>query len=240
MATETLSCRYHGGTFTRESRRGRKPAGCSDDNPCTKANSPTVGKGATKQPAKPMSAREAGETMERVGKAVQRHAKPEKPSKAPKSASASMEKAKQAKDTLEARDWECVGRAFKGVDRAELTATRGEEMIYAVWEDGRLAQPMSYTLWAGEEDTMPARKLPFDPDSTTDEELAEKLLGVKVKWWNRIAQAAETAVCGKTSLSIERVFTSTGAGTDRIIKFSDPETKQFRAFHLSALMRVGK
>lgn len=34
MAVKTIQCREHGGTFEIESRRGRPPVRCTDDNPC--------------------------------------------------------------------------------------------------------------------------------------------------------------------------------------------------------------
>lgn len=42
MAIKTYKCNVHGGLFKRESRRGRPPTRCTDDNPCSRVHATEV------------------------------------------------------------------------------------------------------------------------------------------------------------------------------------------------------
>jgi hypothetical protein len=76
--------------------------------------------------------------------------------------------------------------------------------------------------------------LPLDPDLLTDEEAAKFFRGQTVRWYNRMSRNAETAMVSRQS--VVRVTRWEGEVT---ISFCCPVTG-FRAFHLSAVLAVGR
>lgn len=85
-------------------------------------------------------------------------------------------------------------------------------------------------------DTTPSKmRLPFDPETATEREVIDALLGKGVAWHNRFRQVPETAMVGRDPRSV-RVEEQNG---QRVVLFCCPATG-FRAFRLSALTRVGR
>ncbi len=76
--------------------------------------------------------------------------------------------------------------------------------------------------------------LPLDPDLLTDEEAAKYFRGKSVRWYNRLSRSTETATVSRQSTV--RVTRWEGETT---VSFCCPVTG-FRAFHLSAVLAVGK
>ena len=153
--------------------------------------------------------------------------------------------AKAAKERLVALGWDAKGRAWTSDGRchAEITATRGDEMLVMTWHDNVLIQ-QDYSLWSPDvpaSNQRPAHKLGFDPDETPDRELVQRLAGMKVTWWNKLAGTQETAIMGKDKIRIEHSYTGIGDETpdDRIIHFCDPSSGGFRAFRVGALLKIG-
>lgn len=80
----------------------------------------------------------------------------------------------------------------------------------------------------------PARgKLPFDPETATEKEIIDALMGKAVAWHSRLREVPETAYVGKNPRRIH--FSEFGG--ERIFNFLCPQTG-YRAFRLSALTRV--
>lgn len=154
--------------------------------------------------------------------------------------------AKAAKDRLVALGWAAKGRATSDgrCVYATVTATRGEEMLVMTWHDNVLVK-QDYSLWAhdvpAEKQRQLPRKLGFDPDETPDRELVQRLSGMKVTWWNKLAGTQETAIMGKDKIRIEHSYNGIGDETpdDRIIHFCDPSSGGFRAFRVGALLKIG-
>ncbi len=86
----------------------------------------------------------------------------------------------------------------------------------------------------------PPNDLHFNPAEVTDSELVRLIKGMKVTWWNTIAGSKETAVVGG-NVTIEHIFFTNGDedNSKRIVKFIDHGGGGFRAFHVSALLKVG-
>jgi hypothetical protein len=76
--------------------------------------------------------------------------------------------------------------------------------------------------------------LPLDAELLTDEEAAKYFRGRTVKWFNRLSRSAETATVSRQSTV--RVTRWEGETT---VSFCCPVTG-FRAFHLSAVLAVGR
>jgi hypothetical protein len=76
--------------------------------------------------------------------------------------------------------------------------------------------------------------LPLDPELLTDEEAAKFFRGQTVRWYNRMSRNAETAMVSRASKI--RVTRWDGEVT---VSFCCPVTG-FRAFHLSAVLAVGR
>jgi hypothetical protein len=126
---------------------------------------------------------------------------------------------------------------------AEITATRGIEMLYVTVQDGTATS--RYSLWDFDKPAMnnkPESNLPFDPDEIGDGELARMLVGTKVTWYNRLSDRTETAVCGRNGVRIEHGYNVRGDEVpgERIIKFIDAKGHGFGAFRLDALIKVGR
>lgn len=80
-------------------------------------------------------------------------------------------------------------------------------------------------------------RLPFDPALATDEEVISLLSGSVVSWQNRRTQGTEVAYVNDRARSA-RFISLTEKNGDRLFSFVCPQTG-FRAFYLSALVRVG-
>jgi hypothetical protein len=84
--------------------------------------------------------------------------------------------------------------------------------------------------------TEPQRsRLPFDPSLATDEEVITALLGKTVAWHNKHREAVETGIMGRDA---KRIKIKEVEGGERTVEFCCA-SGGFRAFHLSALTRVG-
>lgn len=245
---KTINCREHGGTFQIAPRRGRPPVKCTADNQCTairkgkQATAPQVAKAAERAATAPR--RTKLEHSARVAPSEARIRQAEAVSESPNGRGAGVAKAFEAKALLEAQGWEVQGS--KEGDMVTATATRGSELLVMTWQtsSGELLS-QDYTLWNIEvgkgRNGKPAGKLPFDPDETPDIDVVMHLKGMKVQWWNALAQNTETAVIKADSIKIEHSYNGMGDETpgDRIIKFIDHSGSGFRAFRLAALLRVG-
>lgn len=135
------------------------------------------------------------------------------------------------------------GRAKVDGDRhgAEITCSRDIETLIMRWIDGELVT-QEYILeppWT-QDDSIPTPKLHFDPAELTDSELVRTIRGMPVRWWNTIAGAEERAVVGQ-KVTVEHIFRENGDEDEskRIVKFIDHSGGGFRAFHVSALLKVG-
>lgn len=152
--------------------------------------------------------------------------------------------AQAARSELEALGWTAKGRGWTdGEDAcAELTATRGSETLVLTWRNGNVTS-QDYSLWHTKpsRNAMPKRRLKFNPDEMTDGELIRAISGMKVTWWNSLAQSEESYTIGTKTLSIEHSFTANGDedSARRIVKFVDMNGGGFRHFHVDALLKVG-
>lgn len=78
-------------------------------------------------------------------------------------------------------------------------------------------------------------KLPFNPETATEAEIIESLMGRSIAWHNRLREIDETAVVG---LNPRKIYFTEFAG-ERIVNFICPQTG-YRAFRVSGLTRVGR
>jgi hypothetical protein len=226
-----FQCRTHeGGIFSMPARRGRPSVRCTEEHPCDKAED-------YERATEPRKNRER-QLAKSVTRPVERNAEPRTMT------NPSLPLAKEAKARLEAVGWVCKGRAFADDDGswcAELTASRDQETLIMQWVDGNVVrQDYAMEFLKVEENKYPDRSLTFDPDEVTDSELIRMVRGMKVTWWNTIAGAKETAIVGGT-VTIEHIFRDNGDedNSKRIVKFLDHGGGGFRAFHSSALLKVG-
>lgn len=163
----------------------------------------------------------------------------------------SLDLAKTAKSLLEAVGWQCKGRAWAPARTeagaaelaAEIIATRGEETLILQWEDGK-PTVADYSLWNTHhmaDNTMPTPRLKFDPNDLSDAELARRLSGMRVEWWNKLAGAVMTGTVSGQKIKIERTYNARGieSPADRIVQFNDAGDGGFRAFRVNALLKVG-
>ena len=112
---------------------------------------------------------------------------------------------------------------------SKLLERAGEE---AATEANRVASNNSFRKRAPR-DLAPI-VLPLDPELLTDEEAAKYFRGRTVRWYNRLSRSTETATVSRQSNV--RVTRWEGETT---VSFCCPVTG-FRAFHLSAVLAVGK
>lgn len=245
MTLKDIKCRDHGGYFKVPARRGRPPVRCTEEHPCNaqKIGTPSPEKAGKASKNAPV-ATTASATKSRTSAAAAR-AKSSDGQQEERSDTQSLAAAKVAKTKLDALGWTVKGKAWRdgSNEYASLTATRGEEMLYILFRDGKCLD-QQYNLWNLDKPSVnhkPKSNLPFDPDEIPDSELAQYLTGVKVTWYNKLADNEETAYCGRDTVSIEHHYSGTGDEKpgDRIIKFQDPETQMFRAFRLDQLLKVG-
>lgn len=245
-----LKCRVHGGYFTVPARRGRPPVKCTEDNKC---DAQTVA--IPKQPQRrsnPQAA--AASTAQRGAESSKTPTSAATPASVNVSATGERATwvANKAASTKEINrlfrqlielGWEAK-RAWLDENHAEITATRGEEMIWIVVKAGMVIE-QQYSLWNFDKPSLnrkPAHNLPFDPDEIGDRELARLLIGTKVTWYNKLSGKEEHGVCGKATLKIEHGYNARGDEVpgERIVKFVDPDRQHFVAFRLDALLKVGK
>lgn len=262
---KSIACREHGGTFQIESRRGRPPVRCTDENPCTanpiiRVKTATGGK-RIKAKAVPRSpearlAQARAEnprpvrTREQVVDAgvaesatpVKRTRKPAvQPAEVVTTVNPSVPLAHAARKRLEPLGWHCKGVATG--TQARVTATRGDELLILVWVDG-VVKAQEYVLWNQNKHTangMPAHSLKFDPDELTDAELVRNISGMRVTWWNALAGTEEHAIVSPDKVQIEHAYSGSGEETpgSRVVKFVAID-QGFRAFRASALLKVGR
>lgn len=164
---------------------------------------------------------------------------------------ASIPKAHLAKARLEPLGWIVKGRAWfaqagewPGKGMAEITACRNDETLIMRWSDGGLDH-QHYALWDVDQpkkNNKPDSRLPFDPDEVPDKELVSMLQGMRVTWWNALAQSEENAIIDPQKITIEHAFTGHGDETPaaRIVKFVAMNGGGFRAFRLGALIAIGR
>jgi len=237
----SYNCRDHGGTFYIQSRRGRPPVRCTEDNPCKQD-----GEGTPKRP------KVADTRISKLAKATglrEDQIVITSPVKPPTNKSVGL--AQACKAELEALGWEAKGRGwfeepdggeFPGAMMAQVTATRGSESLVITWNDGKLAS-QDYNLWHNRRSLngMPPNKLKFNPDEMTDRELVRAIAGMKVTWWNTLGKTEETFVVSGDRLSIEHFYASNGEEDTgrRIVKFLDQNGNGYRHFHTEALLKVG-
>jgi hypothetical protein len=160
--------------------------------------------------------------------------------------------AKKAKDQLEPLGWVCTATKDDDTARVAFSATRGEEYMTILFEDGKTVS-QDYWLWDANKTSgqngKPKSRLPFNPDEMTDAELATALRGKQVEWWNRIKSGKEKATISMKQIKIEHTFYDPSPTDDdgneiepseplRIVSFVDPTGGGFRSFHVDALMRV--
>lgn len=159
----------------------------------------------------------------------------------------SVPKAHEAKARLADLGWTVAGRAwFDAVTKAgyaEIVATRGDETLIMRWINGNVEQ-QHYALWDVDRpanNNTPANDLPFDPDEIPDSELVKILAGMRVTWWNKLAQSNESAVASASTIEITHAYNGIGDETpaDRIVKFVAMNGGGFRAFRLGALLKIG-
>lgn len=247
---KTITCRTHGGTFQITPKRGRPPVKCGDPYPvCTLADRGTRRERIQRTPLaveKPAKAQREEQTIRAaVKRAAARAASAlESPVEAPTASNLSVPLAMTARDMLEAQGWACTARAI-GAQGVEMQASRGTERMVVVWEAGEVVS-QQYSLWDTEKPSANGKpadrtKLPFDPDEMTDKELIQTLSGMRVIWWNRIAQGEESATI-PSKAQIVHTYNGIGDETpaDRVITFVDAHGSGFRSFRVGALMRIGK
>jgi len=160
--------------------------------------------------------------------------------------------AQAAKAELEAVGWTVQGRAYmmeldteedvSPDEMAEITAVRGAESLVMVWSNGSLMS-QDYSMWHSKpsKNHMPARRLKFNPDEMTDNELIRAISGMKVTYWNTLGKSEESYVVSGEKLSIEHFYSSNGDedSARRMVKFIDLNGNGFRHFHVDSLLKVG-
>lgn len=237
-----LKCRDHGGWFMVAPRRGRPPVRCSEDNKCDAQTVATT---------KPRTANLNTRMVDHASKTRTSDATAVRENALDSVVSANWEINRRATlaeinrvfHELTVQNW-TAKRGWINDLTAEITATRGEEMLYIVVKAGMVIQ-QDYSLWGLEKPSVngkPKSNLPFDPDEIGDGELARYLVGSKVTWFNRLSGKEETGYCGKDTIKVEHGYNAKGDEMpgERIIKFIDADKLHFTAFRLDQLLKVGK
>jgi hypothetical protein len=120
---------------------------------------------------------------------------------------------------------------MRNASQAKKYAARSEAVASA--ELGKVASNRAFKPRA----TEPKRsRLPFDPATAGDAEVITSLLGKSVAWHNSISQQSESGTVGRDA---SRIQIREMNGGERTIEFCCAAGGGFRAFHLSALTRVG-
>lgn len=236
MAVRRIKCRAHGGIFTIQVKRGGQPVSCKPEFPCDRATEET-----------PKQMKERTSPIGNFNVSGMAAAVRERAAEAPKPVNPSLPPAKAAKERLTAVGWVVQGRAWYEDDTsqpgwwAEISASRDQETLVMQWRDGALhAQRYMMEFEKPSQNSYPPNDLHFKPDELSDSELVRMIKGMKVTWWNTIASSKETAVIGG-NVTIEHIFFANGDedNSKRIVKFIDHGGGGFRAFHVSALLKVG-
>jgi hypothetical protein len=156
---------------------------------------------------------------------------------------ASLALAKTAKARLAGTGWECKGRVARS--DVQLVASRGSETIVLIWQNGALVS-QQYSFWDTDDrkNHTPTSRLDFDPAETTDGELVRLLSGMKITWWNSLAQSEESAIVpdsSKSRISITHVYVGNGDedNTKRVMTFIDRDGTGFRSVHVDSLISIG-
>ena len=231
MALRRKQCRAHGGIFSYHPKKGRQPVSCKPEFPCDRADTPEY---------------KVGDTVTVGGIKFTKHAEPpESFAEAPKPANPSLTLAKAAKERLVALGWVVKGKAKAegGRHGAEITCSRGTELLIMRWLDGELVtQEYALEPPASEDTDSPVavNRLHFNPTDLTDSELVRMIRGMRVTYWNTLAGKEQTYTVGN-KVTIEHMFRENGDEDNgkRIVKFIDHDGHGFRAFDVSALLKVG-
>lgn len=241
MATKRIICRDHGGIFTIQAKRGRQPVRCKPEFLCDRA-----------EQSEPEQMTSHVREVAGVGKvafvSTQKN-RTQTVSKPLPANNPSFPLAMSAKTLLEAVGWVVKGKAWLGDGNetdgfgawAEIVASREQETLVIKWCNGKLMdQQYLMEFRKPSMNGYPENQLSFVPDELTDSELVRMVRGMKVTWWNTIANSTETAVVGG-NVTVEHIFFASGDedNTKRIVKFLDHGGGGFRAFHVSALLKVG-
>lgn len=230
MTVKTITCRTHGGVFKVQARPGRPPVKCTEDNQCSRADQADTVSAPKRRGAR------ADNFGAQVVADTERANASESVVEPPTADNPSLPLAMDTKAQLEALGWSAAGKA-QGTS-AQITATRGAETLIMVWHDGELkAQDYSLAYVKPSDNGIPPHSLGFDPDELTNAELVQTLRGMKVTWWNTLANSTETAVVGN-KVSIEHIYHEHDR-EKRIVKFIDHSGGGFRAFHVTALLKIG-
>jgi hypothetical protein len=265
MTLRKIVCRDHGGTFRIPARRGRPPVRCNDENKCTKFEKTDVA-----EARKRVSAPEKTASQIKNRRSAERGYNPADDQSAMAGAdnspyptqqaetpqNTSLAPAQVAKELLVGQNWIVSGRAWSEsrpprdgervqMHYAELTATRGEELITMLWVDGEL-DAQTYSLWNMEKPSVNGKPntaaLDAELDELTDKELIQRIAGQRVTWWNRLGKNKESAiVSGNKIIQIDHTYNGIGDETpaDRVIKFVDYGGGGFRAFRAGAIVKIG-
>ena len=248
MSVKKLQCREHGGYFTVEARRGRPPVRCTEDNQCDAQRVPSTSartvkprSDATKTGLAAIRSKTA--TSDATAASSNASARPPRGANWVADRAATTREINRIFREVTIQGWNAK-RGWMDNNAAEITATRGEEMLYIVVRNGEcIAQ--KYSLWSFDKPSLngkPKANLPFDPDEIGDRELAQFIVGNKVTWYNRLAGKEETAICGRDNVRIEHGYNAVGDEMpgERIVKFVDATGHGFGAFRLDQLLKVGK
>jgi hypothetical protein len=226
LVLKRFSCRTHGGIFTKQAARGRQPVRCTEEYPCDKSDRQAGNLANTVRDARGVDRVVATATV----------AAAESNGKAPTLDNPSLPLAMAAKERLVAAGWICKGKGSGTM--AELIASRQAETLIIRWADGQLiSQDYAMEFERPDDNGYPPHRLHFDPDELSDRELIDQIRGMKVTWWNTIAHAEQSAIIGN-KVAIEHLFND-DSNDKRIVKFIDHGGQGFKAFHVSALQRVG-
>lgn len=259
----TITCEEHGGTFVVPSSRGRYPTRCGGKYMACDATAGRKPKAGTNRAARQALAEreEAAATKARNIRGVAERTAQTLAGKLPEPAANGSRKpvaarsqpneclslAYAARDRLEPLGWVTTARAWTDGEStfAALTASRDTELISLYWQNGKLTD-QTYNLWNTEVPSAngkPKGTGAFLPefDEMPDREIVQRLSGMRVEWWNSLGQFAERATIGDT-IKITHAYSGTGDEVpgDRVINFVDHENAGYRAFRMSALMKVGK
>ncbi len=252
MALRRKQCRDHGGIFSYHPHRGRQPVRCKPEYPCDRAD--TESPMEMKERTSPIGIPNRFEGVDLRTAKQKREAEAPHPAHAtsdgaylPSTASPGsnpcLPLAKAAKERLVTVGWVVQGRGWftEAGGHAQITASRGDETLSMEWENGEVvSQIYAMEFLNPVKNNYPRSNLHFDPDELTDSELVRMIKGMKVTWHNTIAGSSETAIVGGT-VTVEHIFRDNGDedNSKRIVKFIDHGGGGFRAFHVSALLKVG-
>lgn len=265
MNTKTLTCREHGGTFEVPAKRGRPPVKCGGShefctgvaqnggrkarNVVTKENTYSAAEKSSsvvrRKPNPVAIAERTAQTL--AGKLPEPAANGSRKAVEPRShPNPCVALAYTARERLEPLGWVCTARGWTDGDSsfASLVASRDTELISLYWQDGVLTD-QEYNLWNTEVPALngkPKTQGSFLPefDEMSDKEVVQRLAGMRVEWWNSLGQSVERATIG-SNIKITHAYSGTGDEVpgDRVINFVDHANAGYRAFRMSALMKVG-